>query len=122
MKYLKYFEKTNEPQLYDYVIINGDYVTGVPPSFNKFLNENVGRIIKIDEVTMVSNRKNPYYLDTENIATIKYENFPSEIRLWFDRLDNDAIIRNIPITEIIHFSNNIEDLKVKIKAKKYNII
>ena len=54
MKYLKYFEEIeNELQLYDYVIVNGDYITNVPPSFNKYLNTNIGQIIQISKCNKI---------------------------------------------------------------------
>lgn len=119
MKYLKYFEEIkNEPQLYDYVIVNGDCMTKVPPSFNKFINENIGKIIKIDNFNRFDPNLDFYFL--QNVATIKYENYPSKIRLWFDTLNGDSVI-TVPITEIIHFSSNINDLDMIIKANKYNI-
>jgi len=99
MKYLKTFE---ESKIVDYKI--GDYVLmnsfiGLD-SLSRFLNANIGQIVDI----------------IPNHIRVKYDNVPDNISLYFS-----SNTRNFEPKLIDEISDNVEDLKIKIASKKYNL-
>ena len=104
MKYLKTYEKINEPQVGDYVICDEKMYDKV----NIFLNNNVGQLISRDP--------DEYGFKDEYDYIVKYENVPLDIKDYF--LSN---VRSFGREEIIEFSSNKEDLEAILDANKYNI-
>ena len=100
MKYLKTFERNKNPQIGDYVICQ-EYDTN--DDILKFINNNIGVLVEI-------NNDHFNYL-------IEYENIPNNIISYF-RHGNQ---RQMTLGEIIHCSDNKEDLELILNANKYNI-
>lgn len=104
MKYLKQFEEKNKLSIGDYVLCHtkGQYVNNSDETIN-FINNNVGRYIK-------------YSRGYDLKYGVKYENIPFNLEknldldlLWFDK------------HEIIDYSDNKEELELKLAANKFNI-
>jgi len=111
MKYIKTFEDLNtEPKIGDYVLMNS---TMNNINLNKFLADNIGKILNID-----------YNNDYTSIE-VEYEDIPSDIQYLFGFNTNNLQIgkgfRDFLLSSIIDKSENKEDLKYKIDAKKFNI-
>ncbi len=99
IKNFELFENLNNaPQIGDYIIVNDPY-----SYVNKFTNNNIGRLIYIE--TGVGY---PY--------KVKYEGIPKSYK---DYLQNNK--RLYTRDEIIFFSKNIEDCKMYLQSKKYNL-
>ena len=108
MKYIKTYEDLNdEPNLGDYVITTV-IISDVDPKLKFFLENNVGKICKIEDHVIS-------YL-------VKYENTPFDLFIgindnykkdvgywWFDKL------------EIKIHSSNKEECEAYLNAKKYNL-
>jgi len=104
MKYIKTYEDQKKLKIGDYVICHttSKYVWNSDETIN-FINANVGRYIK--------------YSRTYDLKYgVKYENMPSFLEnnldldlLWFDRY------------EIFEYSDNKEELEIKLQTKKYNL-
>lgn len=105
----KLYEKVDsgEPKIGDYVLCyeeRNDYLNG--KYLNEFYLKNIGKIVNIDD-----DRSIPYI--------IEYENIPIKLDVWF----HDLILncRNMSRSEIIHWSENKEDLEIFIQSNKYNL-
>jgi hypothetical protein len=99
----KIFEDLNKPEIGDFIIADKLPIFQ-ETKINNFLRDNIGNI---------------YHIQNDIIA-ITYENIPEELIKYFGK------INNIP-TKSVHvdyttYAKNLENLKIKIKAKKYNIL
>lgn len=94
-----------EPKLGDYVICfeedSGD------EKFDNFLLNNIGKVIGY-------NSGNYDY-------TIKYYYAPKEYLFYFGSVGNDKLCRPMMKKEIIHWSENKEELVSFIESNKYNL-
>lgn len=114
MKYLKSYENINEPQVGDYVIAMPDYVKN--NDFKIFFDNNIGQIVKIERG-----------YTGEKLCAVEYENIPYSIKKvysnWREENGKQFLAKYIWFSSnlIIHSSNNKEDLKNIIEAKKYNL-
>jgi hypothetical protein len=110
MKYLKLYENLNEPQIGDYVICSENF-----EKCKNFIENNIGQIVMIKPPFSVFG-----YL-------VKYENIPSGLDGYFINLygemttDTDIAYRCMNKDEFLIIDKNIEDIKIKLMAKKYNI-
>ena len=112
MKHIKTYENiTVLPKLGDYVICYEKVDHDLHVKFAKFLSKNIGRIVSTN-VTSV-NGVNYNYL-------IQYNKIPEILNTYFDEYDKPNS-RPMNIDEIIEFSENKEDLKAYMAAKKYNL-
>jgi hypothetical protein len=100
MKHIKTFEdiKLDNMKVGDYVLT--DTFLNIF-SLKSFLKNTVGEVVDIDP----------------NFIMIKYENIPYDVSTHF----NEHNIRTFDKSLILDFSENEEDLKIKIAANKYNI-
>jgi hypothetical protein len=104
MKYIKQFEEKTKLKIGDYVLCHTNYqYVYDSDKIIDFLNSNVGRYVK-------------YAKDYDLKYGVKYENIPFFLDknlvnslLWFDRYD------------IIDYSDNKEELELKLASKKYNL-
>jgi len=118
MKYIKLYEdyNMNEPKNGDWVICK-ENEEDEDDNFTLFINNNIGRIIKI----------NNDYDDYDYI--IKYCNIPKNIRNRFFsyKMNNkneyvgDVNKRAMFLREIKYWSENKKDLEVIILTNKYNL-
>lgn len=110
MKYLKHFEEKKEnPKIGDYVICkerhnNNPDMKGI----TDFISNNIGEI-----VFGSYNADDGEHYDYK----IKYNNIPTNLIFGF----NEYYERPMYRSEIIEWSENKEDLKQIITAKKYNL-
>lgn len=112
MKYIKKFENEKKlPKVGDYILIKSKYVEGV---FNEFFKYNIGIVV----------RKGYLYWK------VKFNNIPQHLKsrkLKNEfKSDEESKIYNkctwtIYEDEIIDFSENKEDLEMKLTANKYNL-
>ena len=110
MRHIKLFEELDkdEPKIGDYVIANAKYASKVIQNF--FLT-HIGKIISVDKA--------------EPLNTIEVE-YDDEDVLMSDGvlLDNNRwnfVYNSLKLTELLHWSKNIEDLEDILTAKKYNL-
>jgi len=115
MKHLKTYETINDgPQIGDYVIIKSNSPVDAVVDF---IENNIGQIIDI------TYPKNLYH-DKISRYSIKYTNIPKNITSYFY---NNVIkgkfcnFRKSNYSDIIEYSKNKEDLKIKLTANKYNL-
>lgn len=103
-EYKEYKNNKSKLKIYDYVICHSsaNYMYHNQEMI-EFLNNNVGQYVK-------------YFRNVELRYGVKYDNLPSNLNinltdnlLWFERL------------EIIDYSNNKDELELKIAAQKYNL-
>ena len=109
MKYLRTYEKLDEPQIGDYVVCMEELSSDKDSlSVIKFLTNNVGQfIIKNDNSIFKF-----FYL-------IKFENVPKRLSGKF--FDGSKGCRRMSRDEILYFSKDKEDCEIFINAKKYNL-
>ena len=110
MKYLKNFEMNyNQPKVGNYVICT-DLETDDDTHFKYFINNNIGYLM----------RKN--YIEVDYPCLVIYNNLPFRFRDYTIDDNNTIKMRR---DEIIHYSNNKEELeeilKIKLSAKNFNI-
>lgn len=103
MKYIKKYEirKYNRPRVLDYVICKEGTHLITPDYIKNFINNNIGQIVGFDKTA-----DNQYIVKYENPP--KGDEFIDDCR-WFNR------------DEIIYYSPNKEELKLKLATKKYNL-
>jgi len=111
MKYIRKFEEKNsEPKEGDYVLMNS---TMMNPNLNEFIDNEVGKIVKIDDKRG--------FISVE----VEYENIPMEIASLFGYNDyknhENTGIKVFLMSSIIEFSDNKTDLEYKINARKFNL-
>lgn len=112
MKYLKTYENLNQPEIGDYVKINVSAFnlskfSSVDGKIVEFFNEEIGKITEIDERELNINGY-PYKV----VFTKKIPNSslgPSDYFMAFN------------IKELLGWAPNLEDLKIKISTRKYNL-
>lgn len=119
MKYLKTYEKLKSsddyhqnmtyddvPKVNDFVICNiknADHDSEDTVEFKKFVNNNIGHIILVNNHRLITH----------------YENIPNEISSYFTYNGGDST--HLYLHEIKYFSDKKEDLEVIINSKKYNL-
>jgi len=110
MKYLKEFEIINngQPKRGDYVIVNYNY--GDFHNLNNFLNNNIGKILDINnnEIYISYNVLEKDMLESIKTYFITYEDNIYKISLEMEYTD-------------INFSSNKEDLEILLQANKFNL-
>jgi hypothetical protein len=113
MKYIKLYEELNVkiPQIHDYVLCveseyEDDTINESEINLNNFISSNIGIIIKV-KISVKS--KYDYH--------IKYENVPDDIAMYFEYDNTRWSVKS----DIIHWSNDREDLEALLAIKKYNI-
>ena len=111
MKYIKKFENTKEgPKQGDYVLMKS---TMSNQELNDFIDNNVGKILKI--------LNNIHYSSVK----VEYKNIPMNIANMFGyndyKNDKNTGIREFLMSSIIDYSENEKDLEYKIVAKKFNL-
>jgi len=113
MKHIKTYENNKRLRLGNYVIVH-EVTTTHSAHLNKFFDNNIGKYVKYD-------------IEADNKYCIEYENVPDEMQpFFFDSGDfqlynSNSHIRWFDRYEIIHFSNNKEDLKLILTTNKYNL-
>lgn len=112
MKYIKTFEQ--QQIRYDIPkddICEGDYVLVDDRSnaVKDFTNNNIGKVYKI-----INHHVKKFM--------VVYENMPPRLAPWFDEYSNVGQTRTYKIHEIIVWAKTKEELELKMKAKKYNIL
>ena len=113
MKHLKTLETINDgPKIGDYIIVKSN-----SPIYeiNDFIENNIGQIFNIVKFKN-SRYGNTYYT--------KYNNIPSEIKVYFQylMLENKlCYYRGYDSSSIIEYSKNKENLEIILQAKKYNL-
>jgi len=125
MKYIKYFESVNEPQVGDYMILNTNLLDSIPNTFSPFQTlafYRIGEIISVKES------------DLENVLEIRTDYNVSDVIStgpdnWYEKnsrhmLNFDGktyyVIYTLPLRYII-YSKNKEDLEPYIQSNKFNI-
>jgi len=113
MKHIKTFEKiiNTDIKIGDYVLINCVGYSGMgAKKMMNFINNNIGRIINIDDPEK----------RWDNLS-VAYENVPDDIiHPWFF-IKNDIIFKRIRYGYIIDKSKNKVDLEYILQAKKFNL-
>ena len=130
MKYIRTYENIDNPKVGDYVICK-DITSSdeVSKNFQKFLDENIGQIVSGDDI---------------NLFIVLFDKLPSEeiLEYAFYTLEHSHVKKLIQLPnikvhksetllytnlcgfekkEIVFFSDNREDLEIKISANKFNI-
>ena len=107
MKYLKFFENEQIskklPNVGDYVLCDESFKT----ELNNFINNNIGKIIKIEHDSHI----------TEYLVEYDLNLIPLGIKKYFIYNNRRLFI----IDEITHHSDNKDDLELILLSKKYNI-
>jgi len=111
----KIFENINESEVVvgDYILLDlSNYENPFLKDMIKFVENNIGKIVTIQYNTA------PY----ENCISITFDNITEDMEKFFnyDKINN-CFVRRFYEYEIILSSNNIEDLKVYLNSKKYNL-
>jgi hypothetical protein len=105
----KKFENVNVPKVGDYVII--DY--RLPKWGNKTrldFMDNIGRVVDINKSELTfGNKGYPYVVKFDNIV------FPE-----LGDYEKEGII-GVSLSEILVFSSSVNELKIKLDSKKYNL-
>ena len=101
---------TEEPQVGDYIICKEDFRSELTYKIAIFINNNIGRVVRILSDKSDKNDKNDYFLYA------KYDNIPTDIKDWFQ--DN---VRMMFLEEIIFFSKDKEDCETYLTAKNFNL-
>lgn len=116
MKHIKKFD-SNRPKVGDYVICDCSNLVDI--LFESFLKTHIGRIVDIDDryiepyvvIFYDTDKNDPKYLELEYtfdlINNNKYD--PNLIRIRFVQ------------SEIKYYSNNKDELKIKLDADIYNL-
>jgi hypothetical protein len=106
----KIFENLNNISVGDYVLINSNDSNIY---LKKFINNNIGKVFHIMKFT-------------ENVIRLKivYENIPSKLDSMFQSsiIKNDGKYRQYNIDDVVLHAKTKEELELKMKAKKYNIL
>lgn len=115
MKYIKKYENitNDEISVGDYVLVNLRGYSGISSDeFLKFINNNIGRIIKIED----PDKK------FDNVS-VEYKNVPEYVRHPWFRYDEDTekIFKKVRYGRIITNSKNKEDIERILTAKKFNL-
>ena len=109
MKFLKYYENiTDELEVGDYILLHLDIRTsysGDDMIYKNFINTTIGKICRLHKY---------------NGINILYEKVPDIIRSYFVN-NGDSYERNFNFNSIFEYGKTIEELKLKIEAKKFNI-
>jgi len=121
MKYIKTYESIqNGPTTNNYVIVDPNNIRSEPTvpkikeMFHDFINNNIGQI------------KDWYFSDSNNtqkiFSVIYLVEPPKKLKQFFmyDSTSGKYMI-SIRESKIIYFSDNIEDVEIKIRANKYNL-
>lgn len=109
MKYLKKFENDIEyPKVGDYVLIKSQ-ITNITDDekykkIKNFIDTTIGIVSNINDQSVM----------------VFYEDVPSDISTYFLN-KNGHYTRIFDLSRIFDFDSDIETLKFKIKAKKFNI-
>lgn len=112
MKHLKTYENNKTLNIGDYVLCKDDFNLTA-----EFVENNIGQYIEFDNF--------PTYGGCHYL--IKYENIPDDILIYFagggpsSDNHNTPGIRPMSFNEIIYHAKDIEELKIKITSKKYNL-
>ena len=126
MKHLKTYKQNknelrSEFQIGDYVLLKIKYG---PDNFREFINNNIGQVVDLstDFRSQVAPRKIPVTYEIR----VKYNNVPDIIKDKFYKYNNReqpgwALTRLFTIDEIDISAKTLEDIKIKIDAKKYNL-
>jgi hypothetical protein len=131
MRYLRtYEEKNNKPKVGDYVICDeGIHIDiHLDNLYDEFIKNNIGKCVNIvlNDIDLGGNSDD----NDEYLYIINYDNIPKEIERYFcfDKhtgyADEDCKFtgfRSMLSNEIIYFSNNKDEMEVKISANKYNL-
>jgi len=109
MKYIKKFElNTNIPEIGDYILTVYDIKNDRNTSINqlkKFIDNTIG--IVVDDLEFGVHN---------NYVRVKYENIPENIKNFF--IDDR---KRFNIVSIVDYDKDLETLKYKIEANKFNI-
>jgi len=109
MKILKFNENlTDDIKIGDYALMKVVIRRSFIPSdqvFYKYINTTIGKICKIRKY---------------NGINVLYENVPDEIKGYFGGSDG-LYERNFSFDELFEYGNTIEELKIKLETKKFNI-
>lgn len=101
MKYIKAYEKLNQPTLGHYVLVKTQ-----PDSKNKWwVEKQIGKIVDIDTIYNSQHNDN-YELGVEFVNPDRNDGK----NIWWTNRDN-----------IIKFSKNKEDLEIFVDINKYNL-
>jgi hypothetical protein len=120
MKYIKKFEQQRRI-MYNISkddICEGDYVLVNDKSnaVKNFTNNNIGKVYKIINHHIIDDGT------LEKYFKVVFENIPNSLAPWFDEYSNVGQTRQYKIHEIILHAKTKEELELKMKAKKYNIL
>ena len=108
MKYIKLYEEIDTPKEGDYVLMKSKSSQVVA----NIINNTIGKIIKIED------RQYSDHLGVNQISIrVKYD-LPQSILKKLE-IDN---IRDFTQKQIVEFGSTIEELELKLAAKKYNIL
>jgi len=115
MKHLKSVENYNKKDIKigDYALANIHGYRGMgSKEFMYFINNNIGRIIEIEDPKKIF----------DNVS-IEYENVPYEIQHPWFRFDEETgkIFKRTRYGTIIVNSENKEDIEIALLSKKFNI-
>ncbi len=121
MKYLKYFESVNEPQVGEYVIANGEKY---PQNIQEFFLTNIGKIRRSDPKSLApddpDNEFEVEIYDDSGVFVVDYEN-----KIPWDNDYNTSKLHNYTVlfygTEILYHSKSKENCEMFIRSKKFNI-
>ena len=115
MKYIKTFEKLNEPQVGDYVVCDISDNEYVDEELVNFICNNIGVVEYVDD--RLNNINNKF--------KIRYKNVPERLEAFFgpDTRPNewDNVFRYVSNHYIKFYSSNREDCEMYLDSKKYNL-
>lgn len=112
----KLFENKLEPSVGDYVFLHISDNRLTDDNLYDFLDNNIGQITSMREYKS-------YVLNKDDIC-VKYFNVPDFLK---NSLKNRATKNGttyygyFSVTDIVVFAKTIDELKIKLNAKKYNI-
>ena len=111
MKYIKTYENlTNDPQIGDYIKVDSSKMNVISPGVDgliDFFDNEVGRITEINSAEL-RNGGYPYIVTFHKMMPNSMIG-PSDYNMAFN------------ITELLAWAPDMETLKIKIDAKKYNL-
>ena len=122
MKYIKQFEELNdEIKKDDYVIVKVNPMR-LYPNLDEYLNNTVGKVVNVSESDYSLGGR----IQRIKEYIVMYLDVPNKFASWFTRKEintkgPNCYYRTFPDYRIEYSGKTIEEVEMKLAAKKYNI-
>ena len=111
MKILKFYENIEyDFEVDDYVLVKINITSIILKNrieINNYINNTIGKVYKFN--------------NEKHIIYVLYENVPENIQHYFNKKGNSNFYRGFDFDRIVEHSKTIDELKMKLKTKKFNI-